>query len=82
MYFVSQTLWSHFVRVGTTVHAKRLRLLKKLNESRVRNLRTQAALQLRETKYQDLKSRFPSVFQETEELKKKLSDAVAPPELT
>ena len=81
VYFVLQTLRSHFIRVGTAVQAERLRLLKKLNESRIRNLQTQAALQLRQTQYQDLKSRFPSVVEEAEELKRRLSKAVAPLEL-
>ena len=82
MYSVLQTLRRHFVQVGTTLHVERLRLLEKLNESRVKNLRTQAALQLRETQYQDLKSRFLLVVEEAEELKKKLFEAAAPPELT
>ena len=69
------------MQVGAAVHAERLPFLEKLNESRVRNVRTQAALQLRETQYQDLKSRFPSVVKEAEELRKKFSKAVAPPEL-
>ena len=69
VYFVLQTLRSHFVRVGTAVHAKQLRLLKKLNDSSVRNLRTQAALQLRETQYQDLKFRFSSIVWEAEAAK-------------
>ena len=82
MYSLLQTLWSHFVQVGAVVHAKRLRLLEKLNESRVRNFRTQATLQLRENQYQDLKSRFPLVVEEAEVLKRKLSEAVVPLELT
>ena len=79
MHSILQTLRSHFLQVGTAVLAKWLCLLEKLNESRVRSLRTQAALQLRETQYQDLKSKFPLVVEDNKgDEKKKLSEAVAP----
>ena len=48
VHLVLQTLRSHFVRVGTALHAERLRMLEQLNQARVKNLRIQAILQFRE----------------------------------
>ena len=64
----------------------RLRLLERLNESRVRNHRIKAALKLREDQYRDLKSRFPEVeeaegLKKVEMLEEKQPEAVAPAEL-
>ena len=57
-------------------------MLEQLNQAQVQNLLIQAILQLRENQYQDIKSRFSPVIEEVDELKKRLSEAVAPPKLT
>jgi predicted nuclease with TOPRIM domain len=77
-----QALRSNFVSLGTAVHTERLRLLESFNLARVQNKRLQAILEFRENQYQDIKSRFSPVVEEVEDLRRRLSKAEAPVELT
>lgn len=79
---IFHTLRSHCVKLGTAVHAERLRMLEKLNQARVQNQRIQAILEFRENHYQDIMSKFAPVLEEVDEFKRRLFDVVAPPELT